>query len=211
MGKINDYATGTAGPTDKLLASDGGTGVTKNLLVSDIDNFANADLTFTTNRVHDTAGFDMSISTDGGAYLESFIYIDTTSVALSTSGLSQSFSADSTKSLITANGKQHVNCGSLTTRFVQSVSYSVYSANVNYTITDSDYIVDCSNTITVTLPTAVGRSGVTYVIKNSGVGTITLEGDGTETIDGALTLSIATTKCYTVVSNGTNWIIINTF
>jgi hypothetical protein len=37
MGKINDYATGTAGPTDKLLASDGGTGETKNLLVSDIN------------------------------------------------------------------------------------------------------------------------------------------------------------------------------
>jgi hypothetical protein len=36
MGKIDDYATGTAGLTDKLLASDGGTGVTKNLLVSDL-------------------------------------------------------------------------------------------------------------------------------------------------------------------------------
>lgn len=36
MGKINDYATGTAALIDKVLVSDGTTGETKNILVSSI-------------------------------------------------------------------------------------------------------------------------------------------------------------------------------
>lgn len=78
-----------------------------------------------------------------------------------------------------------------------------------YTITASDHTVDCtSGTFTVTLPTAVGCQGRIYVVKNSGAGTITLDADGSETIDGSASLSLAATNCYTVQSNGANWIIV---
>ena len=58
------------------------------------------------------------------------------------------------------------------------------------------------------MPTAASIAGREYVIKNSGVGTITLDGDGTETIDGSATKSIATTLWMKVKSDGTYWIII---
>lgn len=210
MGKINDYATGTAGPTDKLLASDGGTGVTKNLLVSDIDNFANADLTFTTNRAHDTAGFDLELTTDGGAYLESYIYVTPDIVQLGNEATYTEYDINEAKHF--ARGNQGFGVNISGAYFSRSITTAYISKIANYTLTSADYLVDCTaNTFTVTLPRAFGVEGRTYIIKNSGVGVITLEGDGPDTIDGALTLSIATTKCYTVVSNGTNWIIINTF
>jgi len=79
-----------------------------------------------------------------------------------------------------------------------------------YTITDTDFTIDCtSNTFTVTLPTAVGRKGKIYEIKNSGTGTITLATTSSQTIDGATTKSLAQYNSYTVQSNNANWIIIS--
>ena len=79
-----------------------------------------------------------------------------------------------------------------------------------YTVDNEDCVVNCtSGTFTVTLPTAVGIEGQYFVIKNSGAGVITIEGDGAETIDGATnkTLSVQY-ESMTVVSNGANWIIV---
>jgi hypothetical protein len=89
---------------------------------------------------------------------------------------------------------------------------SLRNITTTYTIQNIDYLIDCtSGTFTVTLPTSIGRIGQEYIIKNSGVGTITLEGDGTETIDGSLNLTLETKVCYTIISDGANWIIINAF
>lgn len=78
-----------------------------------------------------------------------------------------------------------------------------------YTVTSDDYTVDCTTgTFTVTLPTAVGITGKVFVIKNSGSGVITVDGDGSETIDGATTQSLNQYDSITVQSNGSNWIII---
>lgn len=74
----------------------------------------------------------------------------------------------------------------------------------------TDCVVNCTaNTFTVTLPTAVGIEGQYFVIKNSGTGVITIDGDGSETIDGATnkTLSVQY-ESMTLVSNGANWIIV---
>jgi hypothetical protein len=74
----------------------------------------------------------------------------------------------------------------------------------------TDCVVNCtSGTFTVTLPTAVGIEGQYFIIKNSGAGTITLEADGSETIDGQLTKVMAVQyESYFVVSNGANWIVV---
>ena len=82
-----------------------------------------------------------------------------------------------------------------------------------YTATDDDYVIDCtSGTFTVTLPASSGRTGRILIIKNSGAGTITVDGNGAETIDGAATYSLSVQYAtIQIISDGTNWKIISKF
>ncbi len=66
-----------------------------------------------------------------------------------------------------------------------------------YTVLDTDDVVRCNGTFTVTLPAATG-SGALYIIKNIDTGIITLDGNGTDTIDGSLTQTI-TSLCWLTV------------
>lgn len=65
-----------------------------------------------------------------------------------------------------------------------------------------------ANSVTVTLPTAVGLTGYSFVVKNTGAGTVTLATTSAQTIDGASTKSLTQNVALTVVSNGANWIVI---
>ena len=89
-------------------------------------------------------------------------------------------------------------------------SPSLRNVSATDTFSAASETINCTaNTFTVNLPTAVGIQGVTYTLVNSGAGIITLDADGTETINGSLTIDIK--KQYvsrTVQSEGTNWIII---
>jgi hypothetical protein len=80
----------------------------------------------------------------------------------------------------------------------------------DYTVLVSDYYIECTaNSFTLTLPTAVGVGGRTFVIKNSSTGTIIVDGSGSETIDGALTANLSTQyESITVASNGADWVIV---
>ncbi len=80
-----------------------------------------------------------------------------------------------------------------------------------YTITNNDYFIDCTTgTFTVTLPASSGRTGRIFVIKNSGTGSITVDGNASETIDGALTQTLSTQwSRIQIISDGTNWKIIS--
>jgi hypothetical protein len=82
-----------------------------------------------------------------------------------------------------------------------------------YTATNDDYVIDCtSGTFTVTLPASSGRTGRILIIKNSGAGTITVDGNGSETIDGATTYSLSVQYAtIQIISDGTNWKIISKF
>ena len=77
------------------------------------------------------------------------------------------------------------------------------------TLDSTDFLVKCtgSSDFTVTLPTAASISGRIYVVKNSGSATITLATTSSQTIDGSTTLSIGPGVSYTVMSDGSNWII----
>lgn len=78
----------------------------------------------------------------------------------------------------------------------------------SYAASDNDCVISATGTVTVTLPTAVGVSGRMYWVKNSGTGTITVDGNGSETIDGAATQAVAAGDCIQVCSDGLNWIIL---
>jgi hypothetical protein len=82
-----------------------------------------------------------------------------------------------------------------------------------YTATNDDYVIDCtSGTFTVTLPASSGRTGRILIIKNSGAGTITVDGNASETIDGAATYAISVQYgTIQIISDGTNWKIIAKF
>lgn len=78
-----------------------------------------------------------------------------------------------------------------------------------YSILRNDYLINCtSGTFTVTLPTAVGFTWQTYVIKNSGAWVITLDTTSSQTIDGVTTQTLAASLSLTVTSTWANWIII---
>ena len=77
------------------------------------------------------------------------------------------------------------------------------------TFATANETINCTaNTFTVNLPTAVGIQGTTYTLINSGSGTITLDANGTEKINGSLTIDLVQYVSRTVQSDNTNWIII---
>ena len=54
-----------------------------------------------------------------------------------------------------------------------------------YTATEDDFTIEVtSGTVTINLPTAVGIKGKIYDIKNSGSGVVTVDANGSQTIDG---------------------------
>ena len=82
------------------------------------------------------------------------------------------------------------------------------SANQTIRITRTLYVVDTSaGALTITLPPAKEAKGEWIKIKNlTGSHKITVEGDGAETIDGALNYEIGAKKeCHEFVSYGDGW------
>ena len=78
-----------------------------------------------------------------------------------------------------------------------------------YTILATDYTIvgNKATDFTVTLPTAV--IGQIFSIKNIGVGVVTVDGDGGDTIDGELTQDVATWDCLKIQCSSANtWIVI---
>lgn len=75
---------------------------------------------------------------------------------------------------------------------------AAYSANVG------DTVILADGTFTVTLPAANKCKNKLFVVRNTGAGTITLDA-ATGNINGAATVSIATTVGYHVACDGTNY------
>ena len=76
-------------------------------------------------------------------------------------------------------------------------------------VTADHFIILANATLTATLPTAVGINGKIYHIKNIGTGTLTIATTSSQTIDGSLTLTIATRyDAVMLVSDGANWSIL---
>lgn len=80
------------------------------------------------------------------------------------------------------------------------------AANEHVILVDDD---TAGAAVTVTLPAASGNSGLQYVIKKIGsTANVVIDGNGSETIDGATTATLTTQyEVMTVICNGTAWFI----
>jgi hypothetical protein len=91
-----------------------------------------------------------------------------------------------------------------------SIAVGFQSTAASIVATSSNCIIEGTANLTITLPPAAGITGRIYTIKNTGgVGIIvTVDANGAELIDGALTYPVASMMWVTIVSNGTKWLII---
>ena len=94
------------------------------------------------------------------------------------------------------------------------VAVSLISRTANYTAAGETVILcdATSGNITITLPAASGVSGRLYVVKktDASANTVTIDGSGSETIDGATTVALASQHHYRgIVSNGSNWFVVS--
>jgi hypothetical protein len=94
--------------------------------------------------------------------------------------------------------------GPLGTRVV-----SVISTNTNAgSISGTDYVYDCTASLYLNLPTAVGNSS-RYTVKQTGTGNVTVMPNGTQKIDGAASFVLDMQyKSVDLISNGSNWVVI---
>lgn len=91
-------------------------------------------------------------------------------------------------------------------------AFGIVSKTTTYVALLSDYIIKGDTTggaFTVTLFTAVGNAGKELILKNLGASNLTIDGNSTETIDGALT-KVLTNKyaAVNIISDGANWMIV---
>lgn len=87
---------------------------------------------------------------------------------------------------------------------ITTVTTSTVLDGTHYTV-----LVNSALATTMTLPAAAGCSGRVYVIKNISSGTVTIDPNGAELIDGAATKAVASMVAVMIQSNGTAWYILN--
>jgi hypothetical protein len=95
-----------------------------------------------------------------------------------------------------------------------TTTWPVASKTAAYTATADDRVILCDATsaaFTVTLPAAASSTGVVFYIKkiDSSANAVTIDGNGSETIDDATTQLLSSQyDCLTVHCDGTEWYII---
>ena len=90
---------------------------------------------------------------------------------------------------------------------IQSVEYGAAQQGSTFyeTATTGERLHLCAGTMTANLPTAVGNRAK-LLFKLTAAGTLTIEGFGSETIDGAASLVITTVnQAVTLYSDNVNW------
>lgn len=83
--------------------------------------------------------------------------------------------------------------------------------SANYTALNTDSIIEAtSGSFTITLHAAsdATRGTTPLLVKNSGSGTVTIDGDASELIDGQTTVALGQRDSVTLISNGSAWMIV---
>lgn len=87
---------------------------------------------------------------------------------------------------------------------------AVATKTTTYVLTDADECVVCNSTsaFTVTLPVATG-SGRWYAVKNISTGTVTVDGNSSDTIDGSASVNLMQWEAVQLVDYAANkWVIV---
>lgn len=94
------------------------------------------------------------------------------------------------------------------TQFYNLDTHKVRVSIVSGTIdaNGDDVVIFNATTLTCTLPTAVGRTGRSYTIKNVFAGNLIIATTAAQTIDGAAPAVLAQWAIRRVMSDGANWI-----
>lgn len=74
-----------------------------------------------------------------------------------------------------------------------------------YTATATDEVLLCNGTFTLALPSAAGSARRRYSVHNTGSGTVTIDPDAAELINGAATLALTGGQFATIVCDGSAW------
>jgi len=96
----------------------------------------------------------------------------------------------------------------------KSATFVVWADDSSGSPKDIYYVTTGSSAITATLPAAgaayTGRV-VTVMKVDAGSGAVTLDGNASETINGATTVAIAATQFHyrTIICDGSNWLVIS--
>lgn len=98
--------------------------------------------------------------------------------------------------------------GDLETAAGRIEKLNTITTNTTLDATYHNVMCNSATAITVTLPAAASNSGRVYTIKNINTGTVTVDGNASETIDGATTYDLTLYQAIKILCNGTNWFII---
>lgn len=155
------------------------------------------------------SGGNTSIETGAGAYT---VRISSANTSISNG---YSFAGNVTSATITSQGATVTTLDDLVLGGSMKFSYVIQTDSATLTET-SAAIVECSKNGAqeITLPSAVGNTGLFYLIKKTGTaGLVTVTTNAAETIDGSDgNTSIDAQYDYIgIVSNGTNWVITNRY
>jgi hypothetical protein len=190
--------------------------LTLNGLSSQIQYFAvgtNNGTTFSIVSSGNTHTFNSAkdIYVTGGTYSNgTSIFTNNTGGTFNVTGFTTPFTGGTVSGETNFTNGLTANTISATTYYnlpvVSGNSINVITGNTNAgSVVSTNYIYLASNTITITLPTAVGNTNL-YTIKNKGTGVVTINTTSSQTIDGSLTAPINLQYLsLTLVSDGANW------
>jgi hypothetical protein len=86
-------------------------------------------------------------------------------------------------------------------------TYLARSTAYTLAVTDRGKLIDATGTWTLSLPAAAtAGAGFSFLIRNLGAGTITIDPSGAELIDGSATIPVAVGQGGIVMSTGTAWV-----
>ncbi len=118
--------------------------------------------------------------------------------------------------VMVARNDGHVGIGTNTPNSIFEVNgasatkVNIITGATTLTKFHSTVLCNSASNFTVTLPTAVGISGRLYTIKNISTGIVTVDGNGSEKIDNALTVLLSIKFSYiNIISDGSNWYILS--
>jgi hypothetical protein len=168
----------------------------------------------TSNNVSITGGSITGITdlavTDGGTGQGSAVaYTPICGGTTTTSAYQSVASAGSSGQVLTSNGASALP----TFQAIPASGWTLTTTSTSITASANNVILcnATSGAITITLPAASSNTNKIYGIKkiDSSINTITIDGNASETIDGALTQVISSQyDCLTIMCDGSNWYII---